>query len=281
MPGAGSKGLIEVREVSMQFPKPLPLKEALKNLLNGGEQPFIEVLENVSFSVNNGEFVSIVGPSGCGKTTLLKIICGLKRPTSGEVLIGGTPVNGPREDVGILFQSPALLEWATVLDNVLFPIRVKGLNSRDYRSKSLSLLRAVGLEGFENHYPRQLSGGMRQRVALVRAFMHDPRILLMDEPFGALDALTKREMDELLERIWNDRRKTILFVTHDVREAVYLSDRVLVMDSRPARIRKTFKISLSRPRKPEMRFSREFIWLEMEISREIELAGNSRRETGE
>jgi len=205
-------------------------------------------LDGVSFSVEVGEFISIVGPSGCGKSTLLRIIAGLRAPTSGHVILDDRRVQGPSDGIGIVFQSPALMPWRTVLGNIELPVEVKGLGRTAYRQAALQLIALVGLKGFEGNYPFELSGGMQQRVALCRALICDPPVILMDEPFGALDALTREQMNLELQRIWLERKKTIVFVTHSIPEAVFLSDRVLVMTSRPGIIRSTVPVRFPRPR---------------------------------
>ncbi|HLI13749.1 MAG TPA: ABC transporter ATP-binding protein [Alphaproteobacteria bacterium] len=218
----------------------------------------LDALEAVSFSAAKGEFVAIVGPSGCGKSTLLKIIAGLLRPTSGVARVNAQVVDGPMASVGIVFQSPLLMPWRNVLRNVLVQIEMRGLPVERYRGMAIELLTLVGLAGFQEAYPHQLSGGMQQRVGLCRALVHDPELLLMDEPFGALDALTREQMASELQRIWMERRKTVLFITHSIAEAVYLADRVLVMSPRPGRILGEVPIGLERPRTIAMASSREF-----------------------
>ncbi len=190
----------------------------------------------------------IVGPSGCGKSTLLRLVAGLIAPTRGTIAIEGRRVDGPREDVGIVFQKPTLLPWASALDNVLMPLRLMGRPTAGPRGRALELLAMVGLAGFEHKLPGELSGGMQQRVAICRALIHDPPILLMDEPFGALDALTREEMTLELLQIWSARRKTIMFVTHSITEAVLLADRVVVMSARPGRIEHVLDVDVPRPR---------------------------------
>jgi NitT/TauT family transport system ATP-binding protein len=207
----------------------------------------IVALTDIDFAVADGEFMSIVGPSGCGKSTLLKILAGLI-PSEGEALLNGTPIDGPRQDIGMVFQSPVLFPWRSVLGNVLLPVDVQRLGRERMTQRALDLISLVGLNGFEKRYPWELSGGMQQRVALVRALIHDPALLLMDEPFGALDALTRESMNAELQRIWLERRKTVLFVTHSTSEAVFLADRVLVMSARPGRIADLLEIDLPRPR---------------------------------
>ena len=208
----------------------------------------IAALERISLDVGENEFVVLVGPSGCGKSTLLKMVAGLLPVTTGSIHVHGTLVDGPREDVGIVFQAPVLLNWRDVLGNVLFPIEILHRDRHQYRLVALDLIRLVGLAGFEDKHPRELSGGMQQRVAICRALIHDPTVLLMDEPFGALDALTREEMSVELTRIWEQRRKTILFVTHSISEAVLLADRVVVMSPRPGRIARIIEVKLPRPR---------------------------------
>jgi NitT/TauT family transport system ATP-binding protein len=208
----------------------------------------LEAIRDVSLDVANGEFISLLGPSGCGKSTLLMMIAGLQFPTSGEVMLAGTPVTGPRRDVGVVFQNPVLLPWRSVLDNVLLPIELLRLPVDEYRARAMELLKMVKLDEFAGALPRQLSGGMRQRASICRALIHDPAILLMDEPFSALDAITRDDMAVELLRIWQATRKTVIFVTHSIREAAFLSDRVLTMGRRPATIIDEIQIDLPRPR---------------------------------
>ncbi len=211
----------------------------------------VEALAGVTVDVEQHEFVSILGPSGCGKSTLLRIVAGLIRPTSGEVLVRGKPLDGPTTDAGIVFQSPVLLPWRTVLGNIELQMEVRKLDRARFREQARKLLGLVGLEGFKGSYPYQLSGGMQQRVALCRALIHDPAFLLMDEPFGALDALTREQMNLELQRVWLETRKTVLFITHSIAEAVFLSDRVLVMSPRPGRIEGRISVGIPRPRSIE------------------------------
>ena len=208
----------------------------------------VSALEGIDLTAGEGEFVTLVGPSGCGKTTLLRIIAGLVRHTGGEVHINDRPLIGPTRDIGIVFQVPALMAWRSVLANILLQIEIRRLDVVQYRSRALELIKLVGLSGFEDRYPYQLSGGMQQRVAICRALIHDPSLLLMDEPFGALDALTREQMNLELQRIWLERRKTVLFITHSIPEAVFLSDRVCVMSPRPGRILETLDVRIPRPR---------------------------------
>jgi NitT/TauT family transport system ATP-binding protein len=208
----------------------------------------LEVIRDVSLNVAAREFVSILGPSGCGKSTLLMMIAGLIERTEGQILIDGEPVTGPRREVGIVFQQPVLLPWRTVLDNVLLPIELMKLPRAKFRQRAMDLLTMSKIGDFAHHLPRQLSGGMRQRASICCALVHDPGILLMDEPFSALDAITRDEMGVELLRIWQDNRKTVVFVTHSIREAAFLSDRVLVMSRRPATVIDEVAIDLPRPR---------------------------------
>jgi NitT/TauT family transport system ATP-binding protein len=208
----------------------------------------LEAIRNVTFDVAGGEFLSLLGPSGCGKSTLLMMVAGLIDATEGEISINGKAVSGPRREVGVVFQQPVLLPWRNVLDNVLFPIELLKLPRAQYEKRAMDLLAMAKIDDFAHHLPRQLSGGMRQRVSICRALIHDPGILLMDEPFSALDALTRDEMGVELLRIWQANRKTVIFVTHSIREAAFLSDRVLVMGRRPATIVEEAVIDLPRPR---------------------------------
>jgi NitT/TauT family transport system ATP-binding protein len=209
----------------------------------------LEVIRDISLSVAANEFVSILGPSGCGKSTLLMMVAGLVEQTEGEIFIKGEPVTGPRREVGVVFQQPVLLPWRTVLDNVLLPIEFLRLPRAKYRQRAMDLLAMAKISDFAHHLPRQLSGGMRQRASICCALIHDPSILLMDEPFSALDAITRDEMGDELLRIWQANRKTVIFVTHSIREAAFLSDRVLVMSRRPATILEEVAIDLPRPRR--------------------------------
>jgi NitT/TauT family transport system ATP-binding protein len=218
----------------------------------------LRALDRITLDLAEGEFVSVVGPSGCGKSTLLMLVAGLLAPTAGEVVILGDRVTRPYTRLGVVFQQDALLPWRSVLDNVLLQIDVRGLDRRQYAPTARALLARVGLDGFEAYYPAELSGGMRQRVALCRALVHDPPLLLMDEPFGALDALTREQMVVDLQRLWLETRKTVLFITHSIWEAIFLADRVLVMSPRPARIAAVLSIDLPRPRRLALRESPYF-----------------------
>jgi NitT/TauT family transport system ATP-binding protein len=208
----------------------------------------VESLRALTFDIGAGEFVAVVGPSGCGKSTLLKMIAGLLPKTSGSIRLGGKEVDGPPDNVGIVFQSPVLLAWRSVIDNVMLQIQMRHLPRGRFESRARNLLCMAGLEGFENKYPWQLSGGMQQRASICRALVHDPEVLLMDEPFGALDAMTRERMNLELQRIWAETRKTVLFITHSIPEAIFLADRVLVMTERPATIARIYEVDLPRPR---------------------------------
>ena len=215
-------------------------------------------LDDIDFTVAQGEFVAIVGPSGCGKSTLLKILAGLLPATRGEVTLRGTAIDGPRRDIGVVFQSPVLFPWRTVLENVLLPVDVQRLGREENRARALELLALVGLHGFEHRYPWELSGGMQQRVAITRSLIHNPAMLLMDEPFGALDAMTRESMNVELQRIWLERRETVVFVTHSIPEAVFLADRVVVMSRRPGRILERIAVDMPRPRSIDVMAAPEF-----------------------
>ncbi|HXJ80649.1 MAG TPA: ABC transporter ATP-binding protein [Candidatus Methylomirabilis sp.] len=218
----------------------------------------VPALAGISLDIHTGEFVTIVGQSGCGKTTLLKILAGLIPRSAGHVSLRGDPVNGPSRDIGIVFQDPVLLPWRTVLRNVRLPAEVLGLDAARSTTRATELLALVGLEGFEDKYPHELSGGMRQRVAIARALVHDPSLLLMDEPFGALDAMTREFMNLELLRIWQQSGKTVVFITHSIPEAVFLADRVVVMSARPGRVQEIVSVDLPRPRDLDLMASDEF-----------------------
>ena len=221
-------------------------------------QDEIEAIHEVKMEVAEGEFISILGPSGCGKSTLLMIVGGLLPLTSGTVSVGGQDVSKPRRDTGVVFQAPVLMPWRTILKNVLFPIESLGLREEDYIDRAYELLEMTGLSNFAQNVPSELSGGMQQRVAICRALIHNPNLLLMDEPFSALDAMTRDLMNQELLRIWEEYKKTVLFVTHSIREAVFLSDRVFVMSPRPAVISEIVTIDLPRPRELEIEETPEF-----------------------
>ena len=225
----------------------------------------VHALDRVDIDIAPGSFVAVVGPSGCGKSTLLSLMAGLVPLSTGEILIDGQAIRKPHPKVGVVFQTDLMLYWRTVLDNVLLPIEIKHQNRARAKETAKALLDQVGLKGFENKMPSELSGGMRQRVAICRALIQEPGLLLMDEPFGALDALTRHHMQELLTGIWENHRLTVLFITHDVEEAVYLADRVAVMTNRPGRIKTIVPVNLPRPRRYDMVASTEFQAIHREV----------------
>lgn len=208
----------------------------------------INALSEVSFTVREREFVTVVGPSGCGKSTLLKILAGILERTSGDVRLKGNAINGPSRDVGVVFQAPVLLPWRNVLENVMLPIDIQRRPRDEFTARAQDYIRMVGLQGFERKYPGELSGGMQQRVGISRALVHEPALLLMDEPFGALDAMTRETMNLELLRIWVESGKTVVLITHSIPEAVFLADRVIVMSPRPGRITDIIEVDLPRPR---------------------------------
>lgn len=218
----------------------------------------VHAIKHLDFNVKNGEFISLLGPSGCGKSTLLMLISGLIPLSGGEIKVKGKAVNEPRTDVGIVFQKALLLEWRTVLENILLQQEIRKLPKAQYEAAAKELIKLVGLEGFEDKYPRELSGGMQQRVAICRALIHNPQILLMDEPFGALDALTRERMGQDIERIWMKHQKTVFLITHDIEEAIMLSDRVIILSNRPCEVIKEIKIDFPRPRHWSIRETPKF-----------------------
>jgi len=222
----------------------------------------VVAVDGVDLDVFEGEFLCIVGPSGCGKTTLLRMLAGLERPTEGEALVKGRPIEGPGPDRVMVFQDHVLFPWRTVLGNVLFGLELKGLSRREAVEEAMKYIKLVGLEGFEGAYPHELSGGMRQRAALARALACNPDVLLMDEPLSALDAQTRNYMQGELMRIWMETKKTMVMVTHSVEEAVYLGDRVVVLTARPAKVKSVVEVELERPRD---RFAPKFIDLRAKI----------------
>jgi NitT/TauT family transport system ATP-binding protein len=236
--------------------------DRLSKVYNEGTRQQVEAVAPTTFTVKAGEFVALLGPSGCGKSTLLMMIAGLDAPSRGTISVAGRSLAAPRADTGIMFQDPTLLPWKTALDNVLFPFQAadRGIGPKDATAmaRAASLLDQVGLKGFHHHKPRQLSGGMRQRVAICRALVYEPDLLLMDEPFSALDAITRDEMNLVLMKMWEEHHRTALFVTHSIREAVYLADRVLVMSRRPGRIIEDVRIPFPRSRGLEIGETVEF-----------------------
>jgi len=235
--------ILKVRDLTAAFPNG-----------NGG----LQVLDQISFEVRESEFVCLLGPSGSGKSTLLRIMAGLLGYQKGMVILDGRQMDGPRRGVGIVFQKSNLMPWRTVRENIILPLELQNSSEQDAALAAQELIELVGLQGFEESLPRDLSGGMAQRVAIARALVHDPELLLLDEPFGALDALTRERMASELLRIWTARCKTVFMVTHDISEALYLADRVLAFSERPARITLDLEVDLPRPRKPEMRYTPVF-----------------------
>jgi ABC-type nitrate/sulfonate/bicarbonate transport system ATPase subunit len=250
-----SKLLIE--DVSRTFPPSRTGAEPTRALLP------------VTLSVADNDFIAILGPSGCGKSTLLRIVAGLDRATTGRVLLDGVAVTGPGPDRGMVFQSYTLFPWLSVADNIAFGLREKGVPVAQYRQSALAWCARVGLTGFEQHYPKQLSGGMQQRTAIARVLANDPKIMLLDEPFGALDNQTRALMQEMLLGIWERERKTVLFVTHDIEESIFLASRVVVMSARPGRIKADVRIDLPYPRHYTLKTSAEFSSLKARLTEEI------------
>jgi len=230
----------------------------------------LRALDTVDLDISAGEFVAFIGRSGCGKTTLLNIVGGLIRPSAGQVRIGGRPVEKPSRDAGFVFQQAVMLRWRTVMENMLLPIEIFGLEKSDYVQRSQELLELMGLVGFEHSFPHQLSGGMQQRVAIARSLLYDPKLLLMDEPFGALDAMTREQMNLELLRIWERSHKTIIFVTHDIAEAVFLSDRVVLLSGRPGRIREIVNVDLPRPRSVETTYLPQFVEMRRRLREQLD-----------
>jgi ABC-type nitrate/sulfonate/bicarbonate transport system ATPase subunit len=246
--------------------QPLIVARGLSKAYGGTDAQRVLALKNLDFQIYDGEFVSVVGQSGCGKSTLLKILAGLLPYSAGSIELNGKPLRGPSPEAAVVFQSPVLLPWRTVIENVLLPIEFRKLRIADYRQKAADLLALVGLQDFAQRYPFELSGGMQQRAAIVRALVQDPRLLLMDEPFGALDALTREQLQNELLQIWKRTGVTTIFVTHSVEEAVLLADRVLVMSAGPGRIDSDFRIDLPRPRDVS---SPEFNALRRDVARRL------------
>jgi ABC-type nitrate/sulfonate/bicarbonate transport system ATPase subunit len=236
---SSSEPILIVRDLSMTFPD-----------TNGG----LHALDDVSFEVCPREFIAVLGPSGSGKSTLLRILAGLLEPTGGSIHFA----DGDSPRIGMVFQQANLMPWRTVIENIELPLELDGMNKESARSKAQELIELVGLQGFEENWPRELSGGMAQRVAIARALIHDPDILLLDEPFGSLDALTRERMWTELSRIWQMRQKTVIMVTHSINESLFLADRVLVFTQRPGKIKLDFKVDLPRPRNDEMRYTAHF-----------------------
>jgi ABC-type nitrate/sulfonate/bicarbonate transport system ATPase subunit len=246
----------------------------LKKVFESGKRGNIEALNGINLQVGKGEFISLIGPSGCGKTTLLQIIAGLEEPTSGEILINGKGINGPRPECGIVFQEYALFPWRTVRENIEFGPKMRGVPKKERREIAQNYIELAGLRGFEDRYPHEISGGMRQRTAIARALVNSPDILLMDEPFSAVDSQLRELLQEEILRIWHQTRKTILFVTHNIDEAIFLADKVVVLTARPAKVKGVVHVELSRPRQRETRvnpifhelegYVRKLVWEESE-----------------
>jgi NitT/TauT family transport system ATP-binding protein len=256
--GAARDPAIEVDGVAQRF------------VTRGGA---VQALDHVDFAIAASEFVSVVGPSGCGKSTLMRVTAGLVRPTSGAVRIAGLPVDRPHPNVGMVFQHATLLPWRNVVGNIALQLEMRGLSLAGHAARLGDLIALTGLSGFENALPHELSGGMQQRVSLCRALIHDPAILLMDEPFGALDAMTRETMNLELQRVWLESRKTALFITHSISEAVFLSDRVIVMTPRPGRIARIVPIDLPRPRRFDMIGWPAFVDAMAEVRRSLDAIG--------
>jgi len=246
----GSRGAINIADMGVVF---------------NARGTMVEAVSSVDLDVRPGEFVSLIGPSGCGKSTLLNIVAGFVEPTSGSVKVDGEAVRGPSSDRGVVFQQYSLFPWLSVRKNVEFGLKMKGVPASQREVQARTLLGLAGLLAFENHYPDQLSGGMKQRVGIVRALATSPQVLLMDEPFGALDAQTRTVMQEILTNMWQQFRISVLFVTHDIEESIFLSDRIYVMTARPGRIKAEIKVPLPRPRTPEMTYTPEFIGLVQQL----------------
>ena len=258
---------LAIEEVSRTFPG-----------VRGGSPT--RAIEPTSLRVSDAEFICILGPSGCGKSTLLRIVAGLDRPTTGRVLLDGEPVVGPGADRGMVFQSYTLFPWLTVEDNIGFGLREKGLGPAERGRIAAHYVERVGLRGFERHYPKMLSGGMQQRTALARALANDPKVLLLDEPFGALDNQTRALMQELLLGIWEADKKTVLFVTHDIDEAIFMANRVAVMTARPGRIKSDIPVDLPHPRHYTMKTTPEFSTYKARLTEEIRVESIRAAEMG-
>jgi NitT/TauT family transport system ATP-binding protein len=262
--GIGTRSMIELDEVTLAY--------------RTDDGP-VTALQETSFTIPEQQFVSILGPSGCGKSTLMMLVAGLLRPTSGSVRLRGAEVDGPTTEAGVVFQSDVLLPWRSVLDNVLLQAEIRGERKATATARARELLQMVGLEEFEHRLPRELSGGMRQRCSIARALLHEPSLLLMDEPFGALDAMTRDQMNLDLLRLWQSDRKTVIFITHSIDEAVFLSDRVLVMSPRPGSVAADIAIDLPRPRRLAVRDSPMFVQYAKQIRGLFEGMGLLREES--
>ncbi|AVT20451.1 sulfonate ABC transporter ATP-binding protein [Paracidovorax avenae] len=243
--------------------------QGVSRTFTSAKGPATQALLPVDFHVADNDFVTILGPSGCGKSTMLRIVAGLDQPTSGRVLLDGRPVEGPGADRGMVFQSYTLFPWLTIEQNIRFGLRERGMPEVQQKERAAYFIAKVGLRGFERHYPKQLSGGMQQRTAIARALANDPKILLMDEPFGALDNQTRVLMQELLLGIWEAERKTVMFVTHDIDEAIFMASRVAVFSARPGRIKTEIAVDLPHPRHYTLKTSPEFMELKARLTEEI------------
>ncbi len=243
--------------------------QGVSRTFTSAKGPATQALMPVDFHVADNDFVTILGPSGCGKSTMLRIVAGLDQPTSGRVLLDGRPVEGPGADRGMVFQSYTLFPWLTIEQNIRFGLRERGMPESQQKERAAYFIAKVGLRGFEQHYPKQLSGGMQQRTAIARALANDPKILLMDEPFGALDNQTRVLMQELLLGIWEAERKTVMFVTHDIDEAIFMASRVAVFSARPGRIKTEIAVDLPHPRHYRVKTSPEFMELKARLTEEI------------
>ncbi len=243
--------------------------QGVSRTFTSAKGPATQALLPVDFHVADNDFVTILGPSGCGKSTMLRIVAGLDQPTSGRVLLDGRPVEGPGADRGMVFQSYTLFPWLTIEQNIRFGLRERGMPEAQQKERAAYFIAKVGLRGFEQHFPKQLSGGMQQRTAIARALANDPKILLMDEPFGALDNQTRVLMQELLLGIWEAERKTVMFVTHDIDEAIFMASRVAVFSARPGRIKTEIAVDLPHPRHYTLKTSPEFMALKARLTEEI------------
>lgn len=248
---------IEVREVGKVFFDPAKGAETV-------------ALEKTTFQIRDQEIISLLGPSGCGKTTIINIIAGFEGPSRGQVILRGKEVSQPGRDRGVIFQEESLFPWLAVEDNISFGLRMMGRDPKEYREAVRRLIGLVGLTGFEGHYPHELSGGMKQRVAIARVLVNEPEVLLMDEPFGSLDSQTRVKMQQLLLKVWEQLKPTILFVTHDVDEAIYLGDRILVMTARPGRIKADIRVPIGRPRAYEIVTSEEYVEIKRKVLKLME-----------
>ena len=250
--------------------KPILEAKQLSTTFQNRDDSHLSVLDNLSFEINEREFVCVLGPSGSGKSTLLRILAGLIPYTSGKVLIEGEEITQPRSNVGVVFQNSNLMPWRTVIENISLPLEIKKQDSKEISKLAAELIKLVGLEGFEDSFPLELSGGMSQRVAIARALVQDPDILLLDEPFGSLDTITREKMWGELLRIWNARRKTVIMITHNIQEALFLADRIIVLSDRPATILLDIKVDLERPRSEDIRYTKKFIKLEKKLRNSIQ-----------